>query len=1655
MTCAMRGPARAAVLLLACVAAASGVTISILAGSVHEAYAQQVLENPVPVATLEDGNLLNGTVAVDVFTIDGSTYAAIVSDSGDRLTIVDVTDPANPSVTGHLNDDANLLLGRASGVTVFETGGSTYAAVTSFAEDGLQIIDITTPASPTAVGNLPDTEGSHERLLESSRGVDTFETGGNTYAVVASRDDHGIEIIDVTTPASPASVGNLTDTGGLELEGAFAVDIFEAGNKFYAVVAAQHDNGIQIVDITDPTDPTAAGKLADSSATLLRTPEGVAVFETGGKIYAAVTSSNENGLQIVDISDPTDPTAAGKLEDATDLELDDPEGVDIFTVGTNIYAVVAADNDNGIQIVDITDPIDPTAAGRLQDDGGRKLSEANDVAVFEIEGITYAVVTSGNEVGIQLVRLTEVPDTTPPQLVSATLDMNGGALTLVFDEVIGISSVHPGDMSLLKPDGTQIVLRASTVETAADSDTIAIAVDQAELDQIGDEDTLRIFLREDSVADLSQNGISEVTSTLTVIPATETPDNTQQTLLENPVPVGSLPDNDTLLLNSSRALRIFTMGDSTYAVMASYGDGGGIQIIDVTNPTSPAAAGQLPDDGTLLLGQSFGVDIFMKDSRTYAAVVSGSEYGIQIIDVTNPTSPAAAGSFSDLPTMRTARSVAVFQTDDSKTYAAVTSQDNNRLQIIDVSDPDILSSVGGLGDSGELLLKGARGVDIFVIGSKTYAAVTSVFDGGLQLVDITTPDNPNAAGQLPDDGTLLLDNTLDVDIFVIGTKTYAAVTSSDDNGIQIVDVTDPASPAAAGQLADGSDLELDGAQGVDTFVIGDKTYAAVASSADGGLQIVDITDPENPSDAGKLGDSTELLLEYAIDVAVFEIGGSIYAAVTTATTDASPSPGGIQLVLLAPQQVLLDNPVHVEHLADTSELLLDQTISLDTFMIGNKTYAAVASSEDDGLQIVNVTDPANPDAAGNLPDDNTLVLDDARDADIFVIGDSTYAVVTSYAENNIQIVNVTNPDSLTGVGTLAANTLSGSAPNADIFVIGNSTYAAVTSFVGSLHLVNVTDPAIPEEVGSLADADDLLLGSAFAVDTFVVGDKTYATVTSITEHGIQIVDVTDPKNPDAAGNLADTDSLLLSNPGGVTVFVIGTKTYAAVTSSSEGGLQLVDVTDPENPDAAGNLADSSDLLLANTRGVDIFVIGDRTYAAVTSRGDDDGIQIVDVTNPDSPTDAGGLTGGDLTLEKANGVAVFNIGADTYAAVTDSGGGGLHLIRLAEEDTNRPPVAPATTATTATNTPVTITPEISDPDGDTPRISAVDDPPNGSATFTDTTVTYTPDQDYDGTDTFGYTVTDGTASAQGTITVTVSSGNHPPTIGPIRDRAATVGTQLDIVPTVTDADPTDTHTFSINRGTLPAAAVFTTSDGSLTWTPSQADVGTYTVTITVNDGRGGTDSATFDITVSATDTTLPLFVSATLDENTGAMMIVFDEALSLVDLSKMHVSDVGQANTTSLEGATEESAPNPSTISLTLTQAQLNQIIPMVTPQLDIGNEAVRDTNGNYIDPAIDNPITVTEATSNSPPVAPATTAMTAEDTPVTITPALSDPDGDTPQISAVDDPPNGSVTFDDTTVTYTPDQDYEGTDTFGYTVTDGTASAQGYNGRRRTRWHRL
>jgi hypothetical protein len=114
---------------------------------------------------------------------------------------------------------------------------------------------------------------------------------------------------------------------------------------------------------------------------------------------------------------------------------------------------------------------------------------------------------------------------------------------------------------------------------------------------------------------------------------------------------------------------------------------------------------------------------------------------------------------------------------------------------------------------------------------------------------------------------------------------------------------------------------------------------------------------------------------------------------------------------------------------------------------------------------------------------------------------------------------------------------------------------------------------------------------------------------------------------------------------------------------------------------------------------------------------------------------------------------------------------------------------------------------------------------------DGTVRYTPALNYNGADSFTYTISDGAGgSATGTVSVTVTPVNDAPTIAAVANQKGVVGTPVSPVTLVgTDVDG-DLLTYS--EAGLPPGLNLDPKTGGITGTPTKA--GDYIVTVSVFD-----------------------------------------------------------------------------------------------------------------------------------------------------------------------------------------------------------------------------
>ncbi len=214
------------------------------------------------------------------------------------------------------------------------------------------------------------------------------------------------------------------------------------------------------------------------------------------------------------------------------------------------------------------------------------------------------------------------------------------------------------------------------------------------------------------------------------------------------------------------------------------------------------------------------------------------------------------------------------------------------------------------------------------------------------------------------------------------------------------------------------------------------------------------------------------------------------------------------------------------------------------------------------------------------------------------------------------------------------------------------------------------------------------------------------------------------------------------------------------------------------------------------------------------------------------------------------------------ATDPSGAFASTSVTITVEDVNEPPVAEPDTVTTDEDTetaPIDVLANDVDPDdGDTLVVTA-GRPANGTATVnTDATdtdynrITYTPNADFNGRDSFTYTVRDsGNLSATATVTVTVNAINDPPTFpaGPLTRTVpptATAGATVGAPVTATDVDG-EPLTYGLTGGNGAFEIDEHTAQITVTGSVTLEEGTDYVVTVTATDPASATATATVTIT----------------------------------------------------------------------------------------------------------------------------------------------------------------------------------------------------------------
>lgn len=491
-------------------------------------------------------------------------------------------------------------------------------------------------------------------------------------------------------------------------------------------VYVPYGDDLAIVDVSEPTKPVV---------TTSSWPFDISDITISGT-YAYV-AAYEAGLQILDISDPLNPQLAGSMQ------FPDEPLVEIAVSGT--VALVTTDvedwgpyQDYGLAVLDLQNPISPTLV--MNDDSHAHVSEV----VFR-DGYAIYMKRSDDWLGVMnLATLEEVFFDFDFLIHDMALQgeqlylLGGCDLLCVMDvsdpaEPVAVEGYSTGGLQIEAAEGFVYV---------SDEDGNVHVLEMAGMNEVGYRTGFMYFLRE---GNLSGDYLFVEQGWRTCLID-----------LIQPTAPGSLG------CISGESQKVVTKGD--YAFMTL--DYHEWQIVNIADPTLPIVSAVLDAPRAV-------VDIGV--AGNYAFVSSLYE-GLVIFDMTNPTQPISMTTLA-FPLEHLHRIAIVDQ------YAYITG--NKGFYIVHIANPTTPILTGQL--------EGWEAGDIVVRGEYAYL----LSNGGLRIINVIDPQFPFEEGFFAGSPSFR-------DLSVEGAYAYGIDGGNDY--LQIVDISNAAKPVGVGVYEVGSEL---------------------------------------------------------------------------------------------------------------------------------------------------------------------------------------------------------------------------------------------------------------------------------------------------------------------------------------------------------------------------------------------------------------------------------------------------------------------------------------------------------------------------------------------------------------------------------------------------------------------------------------------------------------------------------------------------------------------------------------------------------------------------------------------------------------------------------------------------------------------------------
>ncbi|MEM8531094.1 MAG: beta-propeller domain-containing protein [Chloroflexota bacterium] len=570
---------------------------------------------------------------------------------------------------------------------------------------------------------------------------------------------------------------------------------------------------------------------------------------------------------------------------------------------------------------------------------------------------------------------------------------------------------------------------------------------------------------------------------------------------------------------------------NTVAVDGGYayiGEGAGLRIVDVRDPSEPASVVYLPlpgipndiqiGNGYAYIASDAGLQIIDVRDVTRPTIVSnlhlGTSYnlhvvdnlayvaagrnGLQIVDVGTPTNPAIVGSYRG-------RAVLDVQVEGDYAYIAQgftqgdeTSQ--NTFVALDVSDP--VSPI----PRGSVVV--ARLTHLTIVGSFAYVSssgIPAIRTGHMYTIDVSNPDSPT----IRDDTSQI--NPRDIEI--VNDRAYivneSLTTNANEYEISVVDVSDPTNLTYLGAY--------------ETTIVRDvQVVDGIAYMVGNGLETVNIANPASPSQQSYLPlvSDTIIRVEAMAGIAYVLSDAGLYTLDISDIT--KPRLLGHYAVSQFYQFQIQGSlayigsrhKIHLVNVSDPRNPILVSQINVPYIatmqMLNDRMYVYSDSLGFQGdLYIFDVSNPAEPQQIERINIEGLISVNN------LAVIDNQIFVLTSYINTNEDIpvselhrIDISDPER-----AILINSYKTDSHLTDMEIIGNYIY-----MVGQEHL-HIVDR---EESLQLISRTDVSRNAAKSWSEVKVRDNTaYITIWDLYDNDatIQLLDVSNPAQPIRMGQI--------------------------------------------------------------------------------------------------------------------------------------------------------------------------------------------------------------------------------------------------------------------------------------------------------------------------------------------------------------------------------------------------------------------------------------------------------------------------------------------------------------------------------------------------------